>query len=347
MVEVSPFYRKQYHCPVCEMVFESFAIRSSKINLARRESDFHPCYRGPSPMHYAVIVCPLCNYATAAKRFNDRLTADSLQIVSVALQLLSDKRQDFTRERTLDDVMASLDRAIDVASLKQDDEDHIANMYLYKAWVAREAGNQEVEQECLSKTLHNLLYVFNHRSSGPSVFNDVQLPYLIGEMHFRLGDYEEAVKWYMYTVGLREIKLHPQIEKMARDRWNDAREAFSQQQAPVEEAADAAAESAPDDRPAGPAARSNSNLFGKMVQSISSPSKTPRPRRGQQQLALETGILDWLHRLQDAGPEDATLEDVLNTCLQVVINQNASLDLAADSWRDRSTLLALLSGPKT
>lgn len=344
MVEVSPFYRKQYHCPVCEMVFDSYAIRSSKINLARRESDFHPCYRGPSPMHYSVVVCPLCNYAATATRFNDRLSADSLQILTVALQLLSDKRADFTRERSLEDVIAVLDRAIDVASLKQDDEDQIASLYLFKAWAAREADQGELEMECLSKALHNLEYVFNHSSGKPRAFNDVQLPYLIGELHFRLGDYKEAVKWYMYTVGMRESKAHPQIEKQARERWNDAREALNEQAALDNETSEEG--SVPDQE--AQSTRPNGNILGKMVQSIASPSILHRPRKGQQQLALESGILEWLHQILDAGPPEASLEDVLNTCLQLVINQNHGREIAPGAWQDRPSLLAFLqSGTKS
>ena len=290
MVEISPFYKKKYLCPLCKMEFTSLAVRSSKINLVERETDFHPVYRGPSPLHYSIIVCPLCNYATSVKNFDLPLSEQSMHILAVALQHLSEKRADLTGLRNLEDVLQCMEKAINIATLKQDDEDRIASLYLYKGWIAREIGNADLEESCLNDSLDKLYYVFNHHSSGVCVFNDVQLTYLLGELNLRLGVPAEAVQWFAKTVNHRDIKSYPQIEKLTRDRWSDARDAsfaMMHEDNPDkndENESEKEAENSPD----------NIDNNDKIGLKTKRPSLFGRNKRPETQIRINSDIITWL-----------------------------------------------------
>ncbi|PKM76483.1 MAG: hypothetical protein CVU90_12500 [Firmicutes bacterium HGW-Firmicutes-15] len=225
MAELSTYFERKYTCPICQMIFTSLAVRSSKVYIGERESDFHTIYKGANPTHYSIIVCPACTYSASNTLFATPLPMNLVKGLSAALtQMPLEKPVDFSKERDLDTVLLSFKLAIRTAQLKKVAPGELAGLLLAAAWITREAGNSESESYYLEEALKHYLQAFQKSSSHVGNLNDVQAAYLIGELYLRNNNYSEAVNWFNIAIFHPNIKMYPAIEKLARDQWSLARE---------------------------------------------------------------------------------------------------------------------------
>jgi len=229
--QLNPLFERNFVCPVCQMKFVSLSLRSSAINLEKRESDFNCIYRGLNPLHYSIIVCPACKYAASTKLFAKELSTALINQLSQALMHLPGTKTNFSAERDLDTVLESFIMAIRSAQLKKSDPGELAGLLMGAAWISREAKRPEQEKTYLEEALKYYLQAFQKSASHIGNLTDVQAAYLIGELYLRLGNYTEAVNWFNRTIINPNIKTNPTLEKQTREQWQIAREAANKQKA--------------------------------------------------------------------------------------------------------------------
>lgn len=236
MNDISPLYARNYTCPVCQLGFTSLNLRSSRIYLEKKESDFHCYYRGYSPLHYNIIICPTCKYAAPSSKFSAELSTHIVEQLSLALSRLSSPDLDFRGERDLEMAMQSFQLAVRTAQLKKEPAGELASLILACAWIAREMDNQDLEKTYLQEALNYYLKSYQGGSTRIGKLDDLKAAYLIGELHLRLGMYPEAVKWFGIVISNSSIKTNPALEKLTRDQWALARE-LSKENPPQQSAA--------------------------------------------------------------------------------------------------------------
>lgn len=220
-------FARKYSCPICKTPFTSMAVRSSASYVIEKESDFHTIYRGISPLHYSIIVCPICSYAASNKTFNEELPdIVAKKIAGALLELKTDNLPDFNEERKIETVLISMQMAIRTAQLKKVASAELAGLLLGAAWISREIGNKDLELTYMREALANYIEAYMHDSNSIGNLNEVQAVYLIGELNLRLENYNEAVNWFNQAVFHRNIRKYPQIEKQAREQWALARDKF-------------------------------------------------------------------------------------------------------------------------
>jgi uncharacterized protein (DUF2225 family) len=224
----NPLFLRQYTCPLCETSFKSYSIRSSAIYVERREADLHVIYRGHSPLHYSVIVCPTCEYAASNSTFNESLPDKvQLQLARALKVLKGSNRPDFCGERDANIAVLCFQLAVRTAQLKKVSPGELAGLLLGTAWVAREADRLEIETEYRREALKYYLQAY-HDSYQVGNLNELQVAYLIGELYRQEKDYQQAVNWFNLVVSHKHIKANPSIEKMAREQWALCREEVQQ-----------------------------------------------------------------------------------------------------------------------
>ena len=54
--------------------------------------------------------------------------------------------------------------------------------------------------------------------------DELKLGYLLGEINRRLGNKDEAVKWFNGILSNPNINSNPMLEKMVREQWRLTRE---------------------------------------------------------------------------------------------------------------------------
>ncbi len=217
----SPLFERHFNCPVCSEKFTSMSVKSSAINTAEIESDRHIIYRGPSPLHYTIAVCPSCLYAAPYSKFEQPLSDHACQKILAAhkdhknLPVLGGPRD-------LNLSLLTFNLSIESARMKDLPSSQIAGLILSMAWIAREYGLDDIEQRCLNQALES--YIDAYTSEAENQLSDVQLAYIIGDIQRRTGHYHEAVLWLNQALNSKNIKTYPNIEKQAREVWAMIRE---------------------------------------------------------------------------------------------------------------------------
>lgn len=231
MNQSNPYYERNYICPICEVQFSSLSIRNSAIYVEKRETDFHNIYRGISPLHYVIAVCPQCNYAASQKSFAEKLPAAIVAQFKHALAILDTKDINFTKERDLNTALESLHLAIRTAQLKKSSYGGLAGLLHSAAWICREDGNVKMERTYLEQACESYQKGYQESTANIGNLTDVQVSYLIGELSLRLGRYNEAIRWFNLTINNPNIKLNRNLEIQTRDQWSLAREIGKKQSA--------------------------------------------------------------------------------------------------------------------
>jgi len=174
------------------------------------------------------VVCPVCRYAAPASSFSNPLPAKTVSQLSAAFSKLPSFEGDFGQERNLEQALQSFQLAVRTAQLKREAAGQLASLILACAWIAREMENQELENKYLQEALNFFIKSYQEDSSGVGKLDDMKAAYLIGELHLRLGMYNEAVKWFGTVISHPRIKNNAALEKMTRDQWALARDLAKQ-----------------------------------------------------------------------------------------------------------------------
>lgn len=314
MNQLNPFFERNYTCPVCQMKFTSLSIRSSAIYLEKRESDFHCLYRGINPLHYSIIVCPVCKYAASNNMFGKELTVAMVKQLSLALSQLPANNTDFSKERDLDTVLESFKMAIRTSQLKKSGPGELAGLLLAAAWICREANNAELENSYLDEALKYYQQAFEKSSSHIGNLTDIQATYLIGELFLRRNQYSEAINWFNRTIVHPKIKTNPAVEKQAREQWQVAREEANKQKAE----GTLTEQNQPEKIKAN--IDKNNNQAKEAEISKKKPAPAPRARSTMQMMSsLYSDQIDWLNQIVNRGYDNSktlvSKEQVLRSLL--------------------------------
>ncbi|MBO8158361.1 DUF2225 domain-containing protein [Thermosyntropha sp.] len=311
----SPFFMREYTCPLCKTNFSTLAVRSSAIYVERKESDFHTIYRGLNPLYYSIIVCPSCEYAASSSSFAVELSPKIAEQIALALsQLKSENSPSMCGERDAKTALYTFQLAIRTAQLKKAPPGEIAGLLLASAWIAREIGNHDLEYKFLKEALNKYMQAF---TTGNKVGNldEVQLIYLIGELNRRLGNYREAVNWFNKVITHKNIKNSPNIEKMAREQWSLAREEMQKNKTEEDNASSSAA-------------TETAKFEQNVISSVSNQNYTvntdkPKSRPIMQMPAhLYDDQIEWLRKVSNQSSSKNKLftrEEVLRALLDAVI----------------------------
>ena len=221
-----PLYIEEVVCPVCETRFQATRVRIRALNAIRRETDLHTVYDGLSPLHYAVDVCPTCAYASSPDDWadcDDRLLAALEEDRADRLQAAGSFR--FSGERTPQAGIVSTLLSLRCYDLRGIDLRRRATILHRLAWMSRETGDEAQEQVYLTATREAYERVYREDLSLNEA-GAVRVSFLLGELAFRLGDPREAIRWFERTVRSEGIGDHPDLQRLAHDRWIDARESM-------------------------------------------------------------------------------------------------------------------------
>lgn len=222
MHQNTPLFERAYTCQICQMTFQSLSVRRSVINVEKRESDFRAIYHGVNPLHYSIIVCPVCKYAANKQLFTKELPSAMISQLAHALVKLETRNTEFTKERDLDTVLESFQLAIRTAQLKKSKPAELAGLIHAAAWICREANNIELEKAYLNQARKYYQQAYENSSSDIANLSEVQILYLIGELNLRTGEYAEAIIWFNKAISHADIKLNHTLEKQIREQWKTA-----------------------------------------------------------------------------------------------------------------------------
>lgn len=216
--------RKNVYCPVCVHKIAFLKPRVGASKPLRHDTDFHTIYSGTNPLYYDIIVCPKCHYAAHGPEFRD-IRPEEIKAYQ-ALQSTpaeGDQAVDFTGERDARAALASYRLAVRAYGARAQPHETIGGLYLRLAWLHRETGETAEERAMIREALVHYQRAFEEQKVIKSTLGEVGLLYLMGELNRRIGNGVEAVRWFGRCVARPQIGARPDIEKLARDQWMEAK----------------------------------------------------------------------------------------------------------------------------
>jgi uncharacterized protein (DUF2225 family) len=215
---VEPLFSVKVNCVYCEVEFNTSRVRPSFKKTSKTDSDFGIHYKEINPEYYVVRVCPFCGLATT-ENFSEKINKDQRRAFE---EKVKDNwsMKDYSGERNWDEAMQTYKLALVCAQIKGEKDRIIAGILHHIAWLYREKENTEQEMRFLRFALN--AYIEVYETEGVSL-NNAKLMYLIGELYRRLGEFNEAVKWFARVVNDKRI-LDAAMIKASRDQWATTRE---------------------------------------------------------------------------------------------------------------------------
>lgn len=213
MPDLIPLYSIKIICCNCEHEFSTSRVRPSLKKAIRRDADFCSYYKEENPDYYVVRVCPECGFASTEN------SADKLaewQRKAFNEQVGSRwKTRDFGEKRSWETALETYKLALICAQSIKDKERIVASILHHIAWMYRYQGDTVQEQRFLRYSLNEYIRVFENDGMGG---NDARLMYLIGELNRRVGDFNDAVKWFSRLINDQKV-VDAAMIRAAREQW--------------------------------------------------------------------------------------------------------------------------------
>jgi CRP-like cAMP-binding protein/uncharacterized protein (DUF2225 family) len=210
-------------CQVSNTRFMALNVRPEASQVKSRESDFREVVTGPNPLWYAVYACPECGYAAYPDDF-----ATLAPEQTHALGEKSEQRKgvigeaELNGERGRDETIRAFRLAIDCYLLREPDARRLGGLYHRLAWLYREAGDEANEKRYLVEAIKQ--YAASVDGGDMDGSAELQLLYTVGDLYLRAGSPVESVKWLQRASQHPEFRRQPEIARLLRDRWQEARD---------------------------------------------------------------------------------------------------------------------------
>lgn len=227
---MEPLFQVTLECPNCENSFQTSRVRPSFKKAASTDSDFCTHYHGVNPNFYIVRVCPHCGFSST-EHFSKEMTDQQKKhfYAKISSQWVE---KDFGGERSLEDALQACKLALISAQIKEEKERIVAGILHHIAWLYRISGQEKLEMKFLGFALDSYIKVYEEEGIQ---LNNAKLMYLLGELHRRLKNYNEAVKWFSRLVNDKKI-MDAAMIRASREQWALTREDMQQDKVKVENA---------------------------------------------------------------------------------------------------------------
>ena len=215
---MDPLYQIKVKCSCCESEFKTSRVRPSLKKASRSDSDFCSYFKSVNPDYYVVRVCPYCGFASTenfAAQLNARQKADYLEKIGKYW-----KMKDYGLERSEQEALECYKLGLLTAQTVGENMRIVAGLLHHIAWLYRYQSNKEQETRFLTFALDAYIKVFETERDALS---NARLMYLIGELHRRLGQYHEAVRWFGRVINDKKI-MDASMIRASREMWQLIRE---------------------------------------------------------------------------------------------------------------------------
>lgn len=215
---MDPLYQIKVTCSCCESEFKTSRVRPSLKKASRSDTDFCSYFNNVNPDYYVVRVCPYCGFASTenfADRLNVKQKADYLEKIGKHW-----KMKDYGLERTEQEALECYKLSLLTAQTVGESIRIVAGLLHHIAWIYRYQKNREQETRFLAFALDAYIKVFETERDSVS---NARLMYLIGELHRRLGQYHEAVRWFGRVINDKKI-VDASMIRASREMWQLIRE---------------------------------------------------------------------------------------------------------------------------
>lgn len=184
----------------------------------KTDTDFCSYFKTVNPDFYVVRVCPYCGFASTehfGERINERQRSAYYEKMGGHWQY-----KDYGMERSATMAMECYKLSLITAQAIGEKERVVAALLHHIAWLYRYEGNKAQEDRFIKFALESYIKVYETERESIS---NARLMYLIGELNKRLGQFNEAVRWFGRVIHDKKI-VDAAMIRASREQWQTIRE---------------------------------------------------------------------------------------------------------------------------
>ncbi len=220
---VAEFWEKEFTCPFCGNEFTQVRVFTSAIVVEKRDEDLKPYYKGVNYLYYQTVTCPKCYFTVFERDFGKINIPDEKR--DAVKRVLENAKKNFGtlnlgKDRKPEDAVALLSIATAIYVVLNNRRG-AAEAFLKLAWIFREIGDKKKELIALGKALK--YFEEHYREDIVSDEEEPMILFYLGELNRRLGNKNEAVKWFSTLLNKYKGVSSPFV-KAARENWQSVRE---------------------------------------------------------------------------------------------------------------------------
>ncbi len=216
---MEPLYQSKIECICCERTYMTSKVRPSFKRAVNSDSDFCGYYKAEvNPDFYVVRVCPYCGFASTENGMG-RLSDQQKTLYNDKIGFRWESR-DYSGERSAKIAMVTYKLALLSAQAIGEKDRVLAGILHHIAWLYRYESNLDEEKRFLRFALQ--AYVRVYEAEGVAL-NNAKLMYLIGELNRRVGEVNDAVRWFSRVVNDKKI-VDAAMIRASREQWQLIRE---------------------------------------------------------------------------------------------------------------------------
>lgn len=219
---VEGLYNKEVVCPVCSQKFQATKVKARACKVKSRDSDFCVHYEGINPILYDAWVCENCGYANQSEKFEE-ITQSEADILRKK-PLPKWKKHSLSGERDVDTALEAFKLVLISHDFRGAKASEFAKVCLRIAWLYRYKGDSEEEAKFISHALDYYKQAYEKERFPVDKLDESTCEYMIGELSFRAGNYNEAVKWFSRLIGSEEARKKPALIEAAREQYQLVKE---------------------------------------------------------------------------------------------------------------------------
>ncbi len=223
---IEPLYDKSVNCSFCEHSFTTKKVRSRFARPIKTDTDFCQYFEEDdhNPVIYFINVCPECGFA-----FSDNNSPYFSPGTKEAIhaQIASKwSKQNYGGARTKEQAIQTYKLALFTATLKKEKHIVLAGICLRLAWLYRMLKNKDEENRFNRLALSRYLDSYTEGNYENEKMSEMSLLYFIGELNRRLGNYQDAVRFFSRVTNHPLKDTDPKYIKLAREQWGLTRELY-------------------------------------------------------------------------------------------------------------------------
>jgi len=209
-------YNKKLECPVCSNKIEVTQVKKMGYRIASRDTDFCVYYEGINPILYEPWVCEFCGYAALEEDF-EGISEKGKDIIKKNVTPHWRARS-FTGERDYQKAIEAYKLVIVSSKYLQAKSSTLAKISMRMAWIYR-LENDPKEMDYLAFALKYYADAYEKESFPIAKMDESTCMYMIGELNRRLGNIDEAVKWFSKVLNSPEARKKPTLIESTREQY--------------------------------------------------------------------------------------------------------------------------------
>lgn len=225
-------YNKNTVCPVCTKEIVVTKVKVNATRVVSRDTDMCVTYEGINPLFYEPWVCDNCGYAALADKF-ENISAKDRKLVLENITPRWVKRS-FAGERDLEASIEAFKLVLLNLQIRNAKSSEFAKIALRLAWLYRRAGDPR-EKEFLGFAAQYYAETYEKERFPVDKLDEFTCMYMIGELNRRIGNYEEAVRWFSRLVASPDARRNPRLMESAREQFQLAKDSMAKNNQDKEE----------------------------------------------------------------------------------------------------------------